>query len=191
MADAHELDLSAAEQRFERAYAQHYHHVRSYCRRRVSEDRVDEAVAETFLVAWRRRAELSDLDDVLPWLYRVAYRVVGHQWRSRSRGRRLDVKLASVPGPVGDSPEDVAVRSDQTGRVLEAATHLRPQDAEILRLLAWEQLTRQEIAEILGISPNLVSKRIQRARANLTREYNRLVASARSHDTPRRNGGGQ
>ncbi len=170
-----EQDRSEAERRFERAYQQHYHHIRAYCRRRVTEDRVDDTVAETFLVAWRRLDELPEPDHALPWLYGVAYRVVGHQWRSRSRRRRLDEKLAIVRSAPSPSPEDVAVQTDETTRVLEAATHLQSRDAEILRLLAWEQMTRPEIAEILGISPNTVSKRIQRARQNLTREHNRLV----------------
>jgi RNA polymerase sigma factor (sigma-70 family) len=187
---AAERDRSIDEGRFRRAYEQHHHDIRSYCRRRVAAERVDDVVAETFLVAWRRRDDLPDDDLVLPWLYRVAYRVVGHEWRGRSRRQRLDEKLSGVPGPAGDSPEDVAIRSDEAARVLKAATRLKPQDAEILRLLSWEQLTRPEIAEILEISPNLVSKRIQRARKGLTREYNRLRTSDRN-STERTSQGGE
>ena len=59
-------------------------------------------------------------------------------------------------------------------RVLQASARLNEGDAEILRLVAWEHLSRDAIAEVLGINPNAVSQRIHRARANLTKEYVRL-----------------
>ncbi len=44
---------------------------------------------------------------------------------------------------------------------------LRPEDAELLRLSAWEQLTPAEIAAVLDLTPNAVSIRLHRARASL------------------------
>lgn len=169
-----ERGRSTAELRFQEIYERHYPHVRAYCRRRVAAERVDDVVAETFLTAWRRRDDLPDVDEALPWLYRVAYRVVGHQWRSNSRRRRLGERLATVRPPQGSSPEETAMQSDETARVLEAATRLKPDDAEILRLVSWDRLSRHEVAAMLDLSPNTVSKRIQRARENLRREYERL-----------------
>jgi len=178
-----------AEVRFQEIYERHYPHVRAYCRRRVAAERVDDVVAETFLTAWRRRDDLPDVDEALPWLYRVAYRVVGHQWRSNSRRRRLGDRLATARPSHASSPEDAAVQSDETARVLEAATRLKPDDAEILRLVAWEHLSRHEIAEVLDLAPNTVSKRIQRARENLRREYARLERNDERRTTGEQEGG--
>ena len=160
--------------RFERLYDRHHAHVTAYCRRRVSADRVEDLVAETFLVAWRRIDDVPDGEAGLPWLYRVAYRSVGRHWRSTSRRRRLDNKLAALPDPPTLTPEDAAVHGEQTRRVLEAAARLNDRDAEILRLLSWEHLSRAEIAEVLEIAPNAVNQRVHRARTNLTKEFNRL-----------------
>ena len=55
--------------RFERLYDRHHAHVTAYCRRRVSADRVEDLVAETFLVAWRRIDDVPDGEAGLPWLY--------------------------------------------------------------------------------------------------------------------------
>ena len=162
------------EVRFERLYDRHHARVAAYCRRRVRADQVDDLVAETFMVAWRRIDDVPDGEGGLPWLYRVAYRAVGHHWRSGTRRRRLDNKLVAVPDLSTSTPEDRVVDAEQTRRVLAAASRLNSRDAEILRLLSWEHLSRTEIAEVLNIAPNAVNQRVHRARTNLTKEFNRL-----------------
>lgn len=166
--------------RFDRLYRRYHAHVNAYCRRRVAADRVDDVVAETFLTAWRRIDDVPDDAAALMWLYRVAYRTVGHQWRSTSRRRRLEERLAVIPEPPNETPDDSAVHSDEVRRVLEAAAHLSDRDAEILRLASWEHLSRAEIAEVLDIDPNAVSQRLHRARANLTKHFNRLETRDRT-----------
>jgi RNA polymerase sigma-70 factor (ECF subfamily) len=47
---------------------------------RPTRDERFEGLAETFLVAWRRLDDVPD--DPLPWLYRVARRVLANQRRS-------------------------------------------------------------------------------------------------------------
>ncbi len=173
--------------RFDLLYRRYHAKVSAYCRRRVATDRVDDVVAETFLTAWRRIDDVPDDDAALMWLYRVAYRTVGHQWRSTSRRRRLEEKLALIPEPPNGAPDDSAVHADEIRRVLEAAAHLSDRDAEILRLASWEHLERAEIAEVLDIDPNAVSQRLHRARANLTKHFTRLEDR---HRTPAAQKGG-
>ncbi len=67
--------------------------------------------------------------------------------------------------------------------VLDAAGgQLDGTDAEVLRLVAWEQLSPGDVAAVLEITPNAVKQRLHRAKRNLAREYRRLevrhVASA-------------
>ena len=73
---------TAADAAFVELYDRYYRPVRHFCRRRLAEDLVDDAVAETFLTAWRRLDEVPPAEHALVWLNGVAYRVVGHQWRS-------------------------------------------------------------------------------------------------------------
>ena len=92
---------------FAALYDRRYRSVRTFCRRRLTPDLVDDAVAETFLTAWRRLDEVPEGDAALMWLYGVASRVVGHQWRSAARRRRLEDRLHSVvrrPAPAAEEP---------------------------------------------------------------------------------------
>ena len=82
--------------RFARVYELHHRSIRDYCRRRLTSHLVDDAVAETFLTAWRKIDEVPADDAALLWLYRVADRVIGHQWRSTNRRRRLHDELRSI-----------------------------------------------------------------------------------------------
>jgi RNA polymerase sigma-70 factor (ECF subfamily) len=159
-------------------YRRHHRAIRDFCRRRVASDCVDDAVAETFLVAWRRLDEVPPGDQALVWLYRVAYRVIGHHWRSTARRNRLHVRLRSV-GRRPVSTEDRSVADDDKCQlILQAAARLGDTDAEVLRLVAWEQLTIAEIATVVGIAPNAVKQRLHRAKRNLAREYGRLESQA-------------
>jgi RNA polymerase sigma-70 factor (ECF subfamily) len=169
-------DCSHDDAHFQELYRRYYRLVRDYCRRRVAADVVDDAVAEVFLTAWRRLPHIPDGDATRIWLYGVAYRVVGHEWRSTSRRRRLQSRLQSVAGlPVAPVDESV-LDADAVRLVLEAVACLGETDAEVLRLVAWEQLSVVEIAEVLDLAPNAVTQRLYRARKNLGREYRRLQA---------------
>jgi RNA polymerase sigma factor (sigma-70 family) len=168
---------------FAQLYQRHLGSIRSYCRRRLSTDRVDDAVAEIFLTAWRRIDDVPAGDEALLWLYRVAYRVIGHEWRSAARRRRLGDRMQSMarPAPL-PGIDEASVQADECRLVLEAATRLGGSDAEVLRLVAWEQLSIADVAEVLGIATNAVNQRLHRARRNLGNEYRRL--ESRQFSTP-------
>lgn len=160
---------------FASLYDCHHRAIRAFCRRRVEKDAVDDVVAETFLVAWRRIDVVPTGEAGKLWLYGVAYRVISNQWRGAARRRRLQDRLQVIDGGGADNnDDDTAVAADQRRLVVEAAARLNDKDAEVLRLAAWEQLSMIDIAEVLGIAPNAVKQRLHRAKQHLGREYRAL-----------------
>ncbi len=168
--------MTVGDARFVDLYQRYYRHVYAYCRRRTAADKVEDAVAETFLVVWRKISEVPSGDEALPWLYSVARRVLGHQWRGASRQSRLESKLASVgvSASVSASAEEYMVVDQESRQALDALSKLRRSDQEILRLSVWEELPHREIAEVLGLNTDAVKKRFSRARKKLAQELNRL-----------------
>jgi RNA polymerase sigma-70 factor (ECF subfamily) len=139
---------------FAELYGRYYRSVRDFCRRRVAADLVDDATAETFLAAWRRIDDVPAGADALVWLYGVAYRVIGHLRRGATRRRRLEDRLRSVARRGAAPPADEAVVGAVERRLVQdAAARLGDTDAEVLRLLVWEQLSVTGIAGVLGIDP--------------------------------------
>jgi RNA polymerase sigma-70 factor (ECF subfamily) len=142
--------------------------VHRYLVRRVGLDDAEDLAADVLLVAWRRRADVPD-DAVLPWLYRTAGFVVANH---RRKGR---------PVPVGELPDepdddDPAVRAVRDDRVRAVLASLSPRDRQVLLLTAWEGLTGDELAVVLGIGRGGADAALSRARTRL--------AAAWSADTP-------
>lgn len=168
---------SRRDDRFGELYHRYYRAVRDYCRRRVANDVVDDAVAEVFLTAWRRLDDVPDGDAALIWLFAVAYRVIGHEWRSTTRRRRLEVRMRGVINRPVSAADESVLDDDEVQLVLDAIARLGDTDAEVLLLVAWEHLEVVDIAAVVGIAPNAVDQRLHRARRNLGREYRRLQAT--------------
>lgn len=162
------------EQKFANVYDSYFRHVYAYCRRRTELDRVDDAVADTFLTAWRRIEDMPDGDRALPWLYGVAFKVVSHQWRSSNRKQKLDRKLAAIGAPLQEAADHLVVHRDEISQLMNAASRLGDRDIEVLRLALWEDLSAGDIGAVLGISPNTAKQRYHRARNRLIKEFERI-----------------
>ncbi|MDH4278654.1 MAG: RNA polymerase sigma factor [Acidimicrobiia bacterium] len=150
----------------------------AYARRRADNTVADDVVAETFLVAWRRRSELMTMDNPLPWLYAVAGNQLRNQHRSANRHLRLVSKVAgqaATDTPVDSTPAE----ADPAVTVVRSAlATLSFDDREVLRLIAWEELTYQEAADTLGCSLDAVAQRIRRARQRLATAIDNLAGTA-------------
>ena len=167
--------VTSRDARFVDLYQEFYGRVHAYCRRRCRAERVDDAVAETFLTAWKRIDDVPQGEGTLPWLYGVARRVVAHQWRSLSRVDRLRAKLESLGVDSHAPPEDVLVMDEESVMVLRALSRLKALDQEVLRLSVWEDLNHIEIAQVLNVSHDVIKKRFSRAKKRLAEEINRLI----------------
>jgi RNA polymerase sigma-70 factor (ECF subfamily) len=165
---------SAAEARFTQLYERFYRPIRAYCQRRLPAEAVDDAVAEAFLTMWRRIDEVPESDAALVWLYTVAYRVVGRQWRTVARRSRLRSRLQTAEPRSVVYVDDSGLDDVNSRRALTALARLNDPDAEVLRLDAWEQLSAVSIAAVLEIEPSAARQRLHRARRRLAREYDRL-----------------
>jgi RNA polymerase sigma-70 factor (ECF subfamily) len=164
---------SASDVRFSSIYDRYYWSIYSYCQRRTAADRVEDAVADTFLTAWRRIDDVPEGREALLWLYKVAYRVVGHQWRGAARRDKLEQRLSNLGHEAMAAPEDFVVMNEESRQILAAASRIKETDMEVMRLIAWESLSHPEVADVLGISRNAVKQRFHRAKKNLAKEYNR------------------
>ena len=147
------------DERFDALYRAHAGAVLSYARRRATAAMAEDIVAEVFLVAWRRLAEVPS--SPRPWLLGVARRTLANQRRSGVRQHAVRERLAS-------DQAFPTLEADGIDRpVLRALAQLRENDRELLLLLAWEGLTTSEAAEVLGIRPRTLSVRLHRARRQL------------------------
>jgi RNA polymerase sigma-70 factor (ECF subfamily) len=162
------LSRQFAEARFRKLYADHGRAILTYALRRVGdpEDAAD-VLAETFLVAWRRSADIPAGPQARLWLYGVARRTLANHRRSELRRARLNERLRAE---LVDAISDWTPPDDGADEVVAALGRLDPRDRELLRLTAWEELSPGQAAAVLGLSAVAARSRLHRARRRLRRE---------------------
>lgn len=148
-----------AEARLEALFRRHWRDVAAYVRRRAEPAVVEDVVAETFLVAWRRLDDVPG--DARPWLLAVARKTLSTQRRSSARRRSLASRL--------EATQPSAAVSDSPGEpdVVEALGRLSEKDREAITLVACEELSPGEAAVVVGQSPAAFRVRLHRAKRRL------------------------
>jgi RNA polymerase sigma-70 factor (ECF subfamily) len=160
------LDAVAPTVRLEELFRHHYEAVAAYVARRATPDVVDDVLAETFLVAWRRLEDVPD--HALPWLLGVARKIIATQRRAAARRRSLLTKLSGAHArPAASEPA-----ADQFG-VREALAELSEKDREALTLVAWDGLAPNEAAAVLEESSVVFRVRLHRAKRRLREKLER------------------
>lgn len=145
-------------------FEEHFEAVFRFVSRRLpSEDDAKDVTAETFAAALQKRAPKH----VSPrcWLYGVARRKLADAYRKRRRHEPLDPSIADGSDITGA----IAVR-----RAIEA---LPPDQRDAFLLQTLEDLSVEEIAQVMGRSRTSAKALLQRAREALRRDYGLLPAN--------------
>jgi RNA polymerase sigma-70 factor (ECF subfamily) len=157
-------------ERFAVLFDRHAPHIYRYLARRAGPGVADDLVAETFLAAFakRDRYDLS-YSDARPWLYGIATNLVGQHRRDEVRQYQIRQAATAAPEVPGHADRVAADVTAQAMRpLLDAAlAALSAGDRDVLLLIAYEQLTYQEVSRALGIPVGTVQSRLHRARAKV------------------------
>ncbi|OHB73174.1 MAG: hypothetical protein A2V70_09125 [Planctomycetes bacterium RBG_13_63_9] len=133
-------------------------------------DMAEDLTQETFLRAWRHRRRLREPRAARVWLFQIAVNL----WRDRARRERrrpAHVELSDDDCPSAAArPEQAAGDREDVGRALRAMDSLPPRQREVLYLHALEQLSLEQIAEVLAISSDAVKASLSLARKRMRRQ---------------------
>ena len=152
---------------FARLYDRHAADIHRYAARRLGDGVADDITADTFLAAFRQRHRFdTDRPNARPWLYGIAANLIGKHRRSEVRALRALARTGV--DPVAESWADRAdsrvTAQAAHGRLAEALATLADRDRHVLLLVAWADLSYQEVAEALSIPVGTVRSRLNRAR---------------------------
>lgn len=144
-----------------------------YATRRIGPTYAEDAVAETFTIAFRRRAAFDvSRPDAAPWLYGILTNVLhGHRRHEARRLRLLERVLREADHGFADAAIDRAAASAQWKSVLADLRALRGSDREALLLHVLGGLSYQEVSQALDVPLGTVASRINRARRSVQRTH--------------------
>jgi RNA polymerase sigma factor (sigma-70 family) len=140
----------------------------------ANSDCVQDIVQEAMLQAYLSLHSLRDPAVFKSWLLGIVLNVCRHYIRDRKTaffsleamtgGLRLD----AIPfTDVSSSPEQIAEEHELHDIMMDTINELEPADRKATLLLYYDQMSLQEIGDVLGISAGTVKVRLYRARQRL------------------------
>ncbi|GAA4506106.1 sigma-70 family RNA polymerase sigma factor [Actinoallomurus oryzae] len=140
--------------------------VGAYLARRVGRGPAEDLLGDVWVAALGSRASYDrSFSDAGPWLLGVAHNTLRRHWRSRPN----EEPVADVTGMASGWDPWAAVddRVNVESVLRQALALLRPQQREILTLVAWEDLTVAEAGRAIGIPPGTARRYLHEARMAL------------------------
>lgn len=129
-------------------------------------DRMDDALQEAYVKAFRSLSSFRGESRLGTWLYRIVYNVCLDELE-RS-GRVLHVPLADVADPPDTGPDLAETVAGRTG-LAAALEQLAPEDRAALLLVDAQGFDYRSAGQVLGVPEGTIASRLNRARAALRR----------------------
>jgi len=147
-------------------------------------EEANEITQETFLAAWQGLPSFRGEARFATWLYRIAYNCALKQLETRKRDRALQAALQAEQALESESTFDRASAQidayEQQALVQEHLSHLPAKYRIVLILRHLQDMTYEEMAEILTMPVGTIKTHLFRAR-NLLKE--RLLGQDRDVST--------
>jgi RNA polymerase sigma factor (sigma-70 family) len=162
---------------------QHGADIHAYLSRRTVDGVADDLLGEVWVAAYASRSGFDpNLGSARAWLFGVARHVLHGHYR-RLRLRTTIARAFRLDRPV-DETAAIDARLDAAalgGKLRTALRELPGVERELLLLVAWENLSPSEAAQVLGIPAGTARSRLHRARQRMDE---RLSGSPQIEDEP-------
>ena len=155
-ADGHERAFEALVERYRRPLLR-------ACRRILPEARAEDALQQALVAAWNGLRRGDEVQELRPWLYRIARNTALNQLRQA--GYDLDELVETLSAT--HDPEEEVVRRAVVRQTLTGVASLPERQREALLRMALEGAGAEEVARDLGLSTGAVRQLVHRARITL------------------------
>jgi RNA polymerase sigma factor (sigma-70 family) len=138
----------------------------AYLERRVGREAAEDLLGDVWVSAFEsRRTYDRSFAEARPWLYTMALNRLRQYWRTRP----AEDLVPDVTGLANgwDPWPAVDVRVDTRTVLRAAVAGLRPEEREVLTLVAGEDLTVADAARVLGMPAGTARRLLHQARAAL------------------------
>ena len=157
--------MNAPPQDFMHAYRQYADSLFRHCYFRVfNKERAEELVQDIFMKTWDYLCEGNTIQTMRPFLYKVANNLIINEARKHKEHSLEELELQGFQPVSHELPlPEIMEGKEMRALLLQVEAPYR----EIITMRYLDDLTPKEIAEVLGVSADVVSVRIHRGLAKL------------------------
>lgn len=138
---------------------------------------VPDLVQRTFLGAVQARDRLPDDVNFKAYLLGIAHRLLLMAYRSRRRRDRIFTAGDASGTALVTSPSRAVARRERQRALLASLRELSLEHQIVVQLFYWEDLSIDEVAEVVQVPPGTVKSRLHRARQLLRQTFSGHVAA--------------
>ena len=128
-------------------------------------DRMDDALQEAYLKAYRALPDFRGQSATGTWLYRIVYNTCVDEIRRSARTNLVPVPDVDEPAPHSD-PAEITFRAEELSIAL---ANLSNEERALVLLVDADGFSYQDAAQVLDLPIGTVASRLHRARASLRR----------------------
>ncbi|MDN4068146.1 RNA polymerase sigma factor [Paenibacillus sp. FSL R5-0407] len=144
--------------------------------------KAEDLVQETFIRLIRHLERHGGLDQLRPWLYKVALNLCRDYWRS-SAYRSEHAAADEMPEDADPSPgaEELLERQEAVEQIAESLAWLPEVQQDVVRMRFFHELKLQEIAELMDLPLSSVKSHLYGA----LRKLKRVLTKSSDYSSPR------
>jgi RNA polymerase sigma-70 factor (ECF subfamily) len=162
-------------------YERYFDTLFRYAAGRIGRHAAEDVVADTFVIAFTRRAEFDPgYDSALPWLIGIATNLIRSQRRAERKHLATDPFRIDPRGALDLGLDNTISRADAAavrGAVMRAVRRLAPSEREAFLVHVLAGLEGAALGVALGVSPSAAAVRLHRARTKLRRTLEPIAGS--------------
>ncbi|MBQ6794817.1 MAG: RNA polymerase sigma factor [Clostridia bacterium] len=127
----------------------------------------EDAVSESFLRILNHTDGIAAIDCPETWSFlKIICRNAAIDIYRRNK-RETQLINSAVISPLPQSPEDIILDRESVGTIMNIIANMDPIYKDVIILSRQYNLKTSDISHLLGISPDAVTKRLQRAKAEI------------------------
>jgi RNA polymerase sigma-70 factor (ECF subfamily) len=161
---------------FERIYHEYEKRVYQYVGTLLNNSSLaEDVVGETMMAVWRGAGTFSGTSRVSTWILGIArHKAMDALRKLVAQQREIDLEHAAEVADPRKQPCEELQRKQLEGVVGRALATLTQQHQEILRLVFYEELSYEDIGQMLSIPINTVKTRVYYAKEQLRKQLSHL-----------------
>jgi RNA polymerase sigma-70 factor (ECF subfamily) len=135
------------------------------------EDQAKDIVQDTMVTIWQKLKKIKSPEGYKTWMYRIVVNKCYDQLRRRKRNREFvaeEVTWVLISNRISEEPL-TDLENEETARIINQLTNrLSPKQKAVFILSDLEEMSSQEISEIMGLSKSGIKANLYYARKNIS-----------------------